>query len=78
MPSLRHLMHPLQNLFLGEPNAKRWRREVDAVLKQDAKTPGMTVGKVLKQTLHVVGLYKLNPVDPQLERHPVSTLEPIK
>lgn len=54
VPSLRHLMHPLQNLFLGEPNAKRWRREVDEALKRDSRTPGATVGGLLKQTLHVL------------------------
>ena len=54
MPSIRHLMHPLQNLFLGEPNAKRWRREVDEVLKRDARRATTTVTGVLEETLRVL------------------------
>jgi tRNA-dihydrouridine synthase A len=54
VPSIRHLMHPLQNLFLGEPNAKRWRREVDEVLKRDARRATTTVTGVLEETLRVL------------------------
>ena len=54
MPSTRHLMHPLQNLFLGEPNAKVWRRAVDEALKEDARNPDVTVGDILERTLGVL------------------------
>mmetsp|Transcript_4273 Transcript_4273/g.10337 ORF Transcript_4273/g.10337 Transcript_4273/m.10337 type:complete len:577 (+) Transcript_4273:2298-4028(+) len=54
VPSVRHLMHPLQNLFQGQHNAKVWRREVDEVLKQDAKKPGASVADVLERTLGVL------------------------
>ena len=54
VPSTRHLMHPLQNLFLGEPNAKVWRRAVDEALKEDARNPDVTVGDILERTLGVL------------------------
>jgi tRNA-dihydrouridine synthase A len=54
VPSIRHLMHPLQNLFLGEPNAKVWRRKVDEALKHDARNPDVTVGMILERTLGVL------------------------
>ena len=54
VPSIRHLMHPLQNLFVGEQNAKVWRREVDEALKRDAKKSGTTVRQLLKETIHVL------------------------
>ena len=54
VPSTRHLMHPLQNLFLGEPNAKVWRRRVDEALKEDARNPDVTVGDILERTLGVL------------------------
>ena len=64
VPSLRHLMHPLQNLFLGEPNAKRWRREVDEALKRDGRNPDASVASVLDATLGVLS-------DETLDRPPV-------
>ena len=54
VPSLRHLMHPLQNVFAGEPNAKRWRREVDETLKRVGRDPSATVASVLDATLGVL------------------------
>ena len=54
VPSTRHLMHPLQNLFLGEPNAKVWRRAVNEALKEDARNPDVTVGDILERTLGVL------------------------
>ena len=54
VPSLRHLMHPLQNLFRGKPNAKRWRRAVDEELKRSARDPAASVAGVLEKTLGVL------------------------
>ena len=51
VPSIRHLVHPLQNLFYGEPNAKRWRRAMDEALKRDAKNPDATVSELIERTL---------------------------
>ena len=51
VPSVRHLVHPLQNLFYGEPNAKRWRRAMDEALKRDAKNPDVSVSELLERTL---------------------------
>jgi tRNA-dihydrouridine synthase A len=49
VPSARHLMHPVQNLFRGEPNAKRWRRAVDDALKR--QNPRETVSELIDRTL---------------------------
>ena len=47
-----HLVHPIQNLFYGEPNAKRWRRAMDDALKRDvAKNPDVSVSELLARTL---------------------------
>ena len=51
VPSIRHLVHPIQNLFYGEPNAKRWRRAMDDALKRDAKNPDVSVSELLARTL---------------------------
>lgn len=56
VPSTRHLVHPLQNLFYGEPNAKRWRRAMDDALKRDAKNPDVSVSELIDQTLREGGV----------------------
>ena len=49
-------MHPLQNLFYGEPNAKRWRRAMDDALKRDAKNPDVSVSELIEKTLREGGV----------------------
>ena len=56
VPSMRHLVHPLQNLFYGEPNAKRWRRAMDDALKRDAKNPDVSVSELIEKTLREGGV----------------------
>ena len=51
IPSTRHLVHPIQNLFFGEPNAKRWRRAMDDALKKDSKNDSVSVSELIFQTL---------------------------
>jgi tRNA-dihydrouridine synthase A len=46
----------LQNLFYGEPNAKRWRRAMDDALKRDAKNPDVCVSELIDQTLREGGV----------------------
>ena len=56
VPSTRHLVHPLQNIFYGEPNAKRWRRAMDDALKRDAKNPDVSVSELIEKTLREGGV----------------------
>ena len=54
VPSVRHMMHPIQNLFHGCANNKAWRRLVDEELQQRAKRPETTVRSILEATLGVI------------------------
>ena len=56
VPSIRHLVHPLQNLFYGEPNAKRWRRAMDEALKKDSKNEAKKVSELIFETLRDGGV----------------------
>ena len=51
IPSVRHMMHPIQNLFHGCANNKTWRRLVDEELQKRAKKPDTTVRSILDATL---------------------------
>ena len=51
VPSVRHMMHPIQNLFHGCANNKLWRRLVDEELQKRAKRPETTVASILDATL---------------------------
>jgi tRNA-dihydrouridine synthase A len=51
IPSVRHMMHPIQNLFHGCANNKAWRRLVEEDLQKRAKLPDTTVRSVLDATL---------------------------
>jgi tRNA-dihydrouridine synthase A len=51
VPSVRHMMHPIQNLFYGCANNKLWCRLVNEDLQKRAKLPETTVRSVLDATL---------------------------
>ena len=54
IPSVRHMMHPIQNLFHGCANNKMWRRLVDEELQKRSKKPDTTVRSILEATLGVI------------------------
>ena len=54
VPSVRHMMHPIQNLFHGCANNKTWRRLVDEELQKRAKLSETTVRSILDNTLSAI------------------------
>lgn len=54
VPSVRHMMHPIQNIFHGCANNKLWRRLVDEELQNRGKRVDTTVASILEATLNAI------------------------
>ena len=67
IPSVRHMMHPIQNLFHGCANNKAWRRLVEEDLQKRSKHPDTTVRSVLDATLIAIS-------DEDLDAPPIAAV----
>ena len=67
IPSVRHMMHPIQNLFHGCANNKAWRRLVEEDLQKRSKHPDPTVRSVLDATLIAIS-------DEDLDAPPIAAV----
>lgn len=48
VPNVKALIKPLLGIFHGERGTKRWKQELDRILKDAPKRPELTVSQVLE------------------------------
>lgn len=47
-PNLKALVKPLIGMMHGERGSKKWKQEIDRILKDSHKQPGLTVSQVIE------------------------------
>ena len=51
-PNLKALVKPLIGMMHGERGTKKWKQEIDRILKDCHKHPDLNLSKVIEVTLH--------------------------